>query len=281
MTVTATPHARVLLLIEDNPADADLVEELLDSPGADIERYEILRATRISDAIEKLKSAHVDVVLLDLRLPDGAGVASLQSIRATDQHVPIVVLTGTDDERLAMSCISAGAQDYLCKGDIRPAPLRRAIGYAISRLREAQLREIEETLLRYRALSSTSSRTSVTAALAGTGAVRERYPGTFDDIVQSYSQVILLYCERLARRIDKPREAMEQLVTMLGDSGAGPRDLVDVHVAALAQTVKNVEGKRESSILVEARLLALEMMGLLVDYYRVGLRRQRPGRAKP
>ncbi len=278
MMVTAPPQTRVLLLVEDNPADADLVEELLDQAGT--ERYTMLRATRLSDAVEKLNSNAVDVVLLDLRLPDGSGFESVQSIRTVDKRIPIVVLTGTDDEALAMSCIDAGAQDYLCKGELRPAALRRSIGYAISRSRESRLSEIQETLSRYRTLSNQTSKTSVTAALAGSGAVRERYPSVFSDIVHSYAELLESYCQLLASKRDKPREAMERVVTIIGDAGGGPRDLIDVHLAALDQTVGVATGKREASLLVEARLLALEMMGLLVDYYRVGLRRQRIGRAK-
>lgn len=278
MMVTAKAQPRVLLLIEDNPADADLVEELLEQAHG--ERYKILRATRISDAVEKLNNNHVDVVLLDLRLPDGTGITTLQSIRNANQEIPIVVLTGSDDEVLATSCINAGAQDYLCKGEIRPASLRRSIGYAITRIRERQFHAMQETLTRYRGLSNETSLTSVTAALAGTGAVRERHGGLFTELVQAYIRLLEEYHELSAIRQDKPRDAMERLITGLGEVGAGPRDLLDVHVAALDAIFDNSPQKPGAALLVEARLLALEMMGLLVDYYRVGLRRPRIGRGR-
>jgi hypothetical protein len=67
---------------------------------------------------------------------------------------------------------------------------------------------------------------------------------------------------------------MEQVLTCLGDMDAGPRDLLDVHVAALDQAVDGQSSERARTLVVEGRLLALEMMGLLVDYYRVGLRRR-------
>lgn len=272
-------HTHVLLLVEDNPADADLVEELLAQTQGG-ESYVIVRAARLADALERLKQHAVDVCLLDLRLPDGAGLECVQQIRNANKQIPIVVLTGTDNDALAMSCIKAGAQDYLCKNEIRPNSLRRSIGYAISRIREAQLREITETLARFRMLSSQTSQTSVTAALAGTGAVRERYPAAFTELIHSYRILIDSYCEKLASRKDKPREAMERVVTALGDAGGGPRDLLDVHIAALDELVASGIGSGISTLLVEARLLALEMMGLLVDYYRVGARKQRSGRAR-
>lgn len=265
--------ARLLLLVEDNPADADLVEELLEQAGG--ENYRIIRATRISDAVEKLGRSQVDVVLLDLRLPDGAGVATLRAIRAVDQRVPVVVLTGTDDEELAMSCIYAGAQDYLAKSEIKPITLRRAIGYAITRIREAQLRQMEELLLRYRAMSNHTSQTSVTAALAGSGAIRDRYPSSFAELVQAYSRLLAEYCEQPSVRKDRLRDGMEQLITTLGDAGAGPRDLLDVHIAALDVLAAGSPANPSSSMVIEGRLLALEMMGLLVDFYRVGLRRHK------
>lgn len=279
MLVTSTSQTQVLLLVEDNPADADLVEELLELAGDN--RYTIVRATRISDAVEKLNTQRVDVVLLDLRLPDGTGLSTLQSIRATDQQIPIVVLTGTDDESLAMSCINAGAQDYLCKGELRPASLRRAIGYAITRIREVQFREMQETLTRYRNLSNQTSQTSVTAALAGTGAVRDRHGGMFTDLIHSYARLLEDYYSQSSVRKEKPRDAMEYITTTLGDTGAGPRDLLDVHVAALDELVASAASPPSSAMLIEARLLALEMMGLLVDYYRVGLRRIKRDRGRP
>lgn len=278
MMETSPPQKMLLLLVEDNPADADFVEELLEQTEGD--SFTLVRAPRLSDAVERLKDTPTDIVLLDLRLPDGSGVHNVQALRSIDRHVPIVVLTGAADEALALDCINAGAQDYLCKSEIRPTSLRRSIDYAILRLRESMLREIEQTLNRYRAMSTRTVRTSVTASLAGTGAVRERYPDIFLELVDSYVGLVTVYCEQQRYKRDKPREAMERVVSAIGDAGGGPRDLIDVHVAALDQMVASLADKSDSSLLIEARLLALEMMGLLVDYYRVGLRRMRPGRLK-
>jgi CheY-like chemotaxis protein len=265
------PTTRVLLLVEDNPGDADLVREMLEVAAEG--QFQVHHVTRLNEAIDKLKTAEVDVVLLDLRLPDGSGVQSVESVRSVAGEVPIVVLTGTDDEKLALSCIDAGAQDFLFKGEVRPVALRRAIGYAITRLREAQLRELQDTLERYRELTG-GARTSVTASLAGMGALRQRLPAEFTDCVGLYRRLVDDYLEQLVLRRPKPRHEMERLATVLGDAGAGPRDLLDVHVSALDEAVKGKDGERSRSLAVEGRLLALEMMGLLLDYYRMGLRRR-------
>lgn len=268
-----TPTTRIVLLVEDNPADANIVQELLTEAGGS-QRYQILQVARVSEAVEKLHQFKTDVILLDLRLPDATGVQTVTEVRKASRDVPIVVLTGVDDEELAMACMDAGAQDYLSKGEIHAKVLRRAIGYAITRIRETQLRELQQLLAGYRDLSSSSSTTSVTSALAGSGALRIRHPKVFAGLVKDYISVLDPYLNHLITRLDKPREKMEVIATHLGELTGGPRDLLDIHVAALDQTIGGDTSERERSFAVEGRLLALEMMGLLVDFYRVGHRRK-------
>lgn len=269
----AAPDRRTLLLVEDNPADAELVSEMLDT-GARPGEYDILHVQKLVDAEELLNSRPVDVVLLDLRLPDASGLDGVKTLLNTLPELPIVVLTGMDDEELALACIDAGAQDYLSKEEMKPLLLKRAIGYAITRLREAQLRDLRATLGRYRHLSSDGTTTAVTAMTAGLVPVRDRNTETFRKMAGQYSQLLAQYLEQLGYKKEKPRDFMASLVTRLGDLGAGPRDLIDLHVAAL-ECVVHVEGiEKARAFVVEGRLLALEMMGLLVDYYRVGSRRR-------
>ncbi len=271
MNAPTTPP-RVLLLVEDNPGDAQLVNELLAEPRHD--SYQIVHVPLMASAVQALRSRPVDVVVLDLRLPDCAGVDTVRTVRGAAAEVPIVVLTGADDERLAMECIDAGAQDYLPKSEVRAQNLRRALGYAITRIRDAQVRHLQETLARYRLLSSASQGTTVTAALAGSGAIAQRRPADFASLWQAYYALLQPYLERQTDRLDAPPAAKEMLITQLGDAGGGPRDLLDVHVAALDQALATHLDPHARGIVYESRLLALEMMGLLVDYYRVGHRRR-------
>jgi DNA-binding response OmpR family regulator len=268
-----TPTTRIVLLVEDNPADADIVQELLTDVGS-AHHYQVLQVARVSEAVEKLKHIKADVILLDLRLPDASGVQTVSEVRKASREVPIVVLTGADDEELAMSCMDAGAQDYLSKGEIHSKALRRAIGYAITRIRETQVRELQQLLDSYRALSSSDSATTVTSMLAGSGALRERHSNVFEDLVKEYIALLDPYLDHLITKQYKPRERMEIIATRLGELTGGPRDLLDIHVAALDKTIGGDTSERERSFAVEGRLLALEMMGILVDFYRVGLRRR-------
>ncbi|MBS1701077.1 MAG: response regulator [Armatimonadetes bacterium] len=263
---------RVLLLVEDNPGDADLVVELLEESGS---HYKVLRATRMSEAVDKLKNSEVDVVLLDLRLPDSSGLDSLREIKSVAEQIPIVILTGLEDESLAMECINAGVQDYLAKSELKPISLKRTIGYAITRLREAQLRELQGLLDRYRTMSTGGSTTTVTSGLLGSAPVKERLSGEYDEFVAQYERLMKEYLDLLILKKEKPREQMEYMVTRLGDAGSGPRDLIDVHLEALDRASHGHSHERTRFLIVEGRLLALEMMGLLVDYYRTGSRRQR------
>ena len=121
-----------LLLVEDDRADALLVEELIADALADVP---VTWAQSIAQAEEELASTRPDCVLLDLNLPDASGMDALDRIAKRDATVPIVVLTGLNDEYFGASAVAAGAQDYLVKGRVEPEMLRRALLYAIERKR--------------------------------------------------------------------------------------------------------------------------------------------------
>ncbi|HEY6293754.1 MAG TPA: response regulator [Terriglobia bacterium] len=113
-----------VLMIEDNPGDARLIREML-AEAAD-SSFELTVAGRLSAGLESLAAGHPDVLLLDLSLPDSQGLDSLARTRAQSQAVPIIVLTGFDDEDAALKALSEGAQDYLVKGRVEPDLLARA-----------------------------------------------------------------------------------------------------------------------------------------------------------
>jgi two-component system, cell cycle sensor histidine kinase and response regulator CckA len=138
-------------LIEDNPADAQFVRELLRKEPEII----IETADRLSRAIEYLSNGQTDVIVLDLGLPDSQGLDALTGLSNVAPHVPIVVLTGYDDETLGRRSIGMGAQDYLVKPVISGAKLARTLRFAIERKRtelalrssEAKYRQLHESLM--------------------------------------------------------------------------------------------------------------------------------------
>ena len=120
-----------ILLIEDNPGDARLIQVLLSRLGP--ARFNFVSADTLRSGIERLRAADVDVVLLDLMLPDSSGFETFRSVHAAAPTVPIVVLSGLDNEDLALEAVHEGAQDYLVKGQLDAALLRRVLRYAIER----------------------------------------------------------------------------------------------------------------------------------------------------
>ncbi|MDP2324328.1 MAG: diguanylate cyclase, partial [Gammaproteobacteria bacterium] len=126
-----------LLLVEDNPADADfLAASLRRQQAGDVELINVLT---LAAATERLGGEKFDVVLLDLHLPDGSGLQCLDTIQAVDNEVPIVVLSGQDDEEFAVSILNKGAQDYLVKWEGQGRTILRSIRYAIER-KKSELR---------------------------------------------------------------------------------------------------------------------------------------------
>jgi diguanylate cyclase (GGDEF)-like protein/PAS domain S-box-containing protein len=120
-----------LLLIEDNPGDARLLREMFaDSASNDIVMTQV-GCMREAEAL--LAQRRVDVILLDLGLPDTEGLRAVQRAHAAAPRVPLVVLTGLDDESMAVQALQEGAQDYLVKGQIETRGLLRSLRYAIER----------------------------------------------------------------------------------------------------------------------------------------------------
>ncbi len=122
-----------VLLVEDNPGDARLIEELLKEAAAG--EFGLHCVGRISEAMRSLAEGDYSAVLLDLSLPDSAGLETVQRLCRAAKEVPIVVLTGMDDESLALEAVQQGAQDYLVKGRLEAPHLLRSIRHAIERSR--------------------------------------------------------------------------------------------------------------------------------------------------
>jgi len=120
-----------VLLIEDNPGDIRLLVEMFKDEGP--HDIELAHVDCISAAEKHLSENSLHVILLDLGLPDAQGLDALRRVRAAAPSVPLVVLTGLDDEAMASQALQEGAQDYLIKGQIEPRGLLRAMRYAIDR----------------------------------------------------------------------------------------------------------------------------------------------------
>jgi two-component system cell cycle response regulator len=123
-----------ILLVEDNPRHAQLLEELMGTEGvafAGAPPYELIHVQALAPGLEHLAGGGVDVVLLDLSLPDATGLDALMRVRERSPDVPVITLMGLNDSGLGAQAVQAGAQDYLSKGKMTASLLARSIRYAV------------------------------------------------------------------------------------------------------------------------------------------------------
>ena len=164
------PEAIKVLLIEDNPGDARLIREILArARGA---QFELERVERLSTALERLAAGRFQAILLDLTLPDSSGLDTFLQVHARAPHVPITVLSGFDDEVVAIRAVREGAQDYLVKGEGGGSLLVRTIRYAIERQRAEEALKQSEEIFR----SMIEHALDIITVLDGDGTIRYESP---------------------------------------------------------------------------------------------------------
>jgi len=130
-----------ILLVEDNPGDALLIQIMLRG----IHLTETTRVETIAEALDLTQKQTFDLALVDLSLPDSLGISTITRLREERPTIPLVVLTGLDDEGQGIEAVQSGAQDYLIKGHVDPHLLQRSITYARERhLAEQLLRRSEQ-----------------------------------------------------------------------------------------------------------------------------------------
>ncbi|HEX5415316.1 MAG TPA: ATP-binding protein [Chloroflexota bacterium] len=175
--------AQTVLLVEDNPGDARLIREML-AEVPDVS-FRLEWVDRLAGGIERVAAARISAILLDLSLPDSQGIETFRALRAHAPHLPIVVLTGLDDEEVGLGAIREGAQDYLVKGRVDGHLLIRALRYGIARKRQ-------EEAQRFLAEASTALASSLDAEATYARVARLTIPTLAD-----YGVVALLRGEQL------------------------------------------------------------------------------------
>ena len=134
-------HIRVLI-IEDSAEDSELICSFL-SEAKNI-HFDTELAQLLSSGVDFLEKKHFDVILADLGLPDSVGLEAAVKLQSLYPHIPLIVLTGFDDEKTALGAVKSGAQDYLIKGQIDTSQLIRTIRYSIER--QKLLTQLENSL---------------------------------------------------------------------------------------------------------------------------------------
>ena len=157
-----------ILLIEDNPAEAFLLQESL----AQVSRPpDVIHADNLDSALRYLKENSIDAILLDLALPDSEGLATLERANAAADYLPIIVLTGLEDEAVAIEAVRKGAQDYLIKGQTGARQLMQTILRAVERkrLERALAQSAQRNLLLAEISAKVAAKTEVEELLRTVG----------------------------------------------------------------------------------------------------------------
>ncbi|HWA57731.1 MAG TPA: GGDEF domain-containing response regulator [Gemmatimonadales bacterium] len=217
LTEPALPGlCRSVMVIEDNPDDALLLSVLLEElPGYPCR---LLRASTLAQAVQLAGQVRPEVILLDLNLPDSSGIETLTRIAQHCPDIPVIVLTGDDNERLAMAAVRNGAQDYLVKGRVDSWTLIRTIRHSHERHR--LLAELE------------------------TARRREAHRATHDPLTGLPNRA--LYFDRLSHAIEQASRRREKLAVLYLDLD-GFKPVNDTHGHATGDEVLIQVSQRLSS----------------------------------
>jgi signal transduction histidine kinase len=189
-----------VLVVEDNAGDVRLLREMFSGEKAGT--FEITHLLRMSEAEAHLAKGSVDITLLDMGLPDGHGLETVRRAHAAAPGVPVIILTGLDDEALAAEAMTQGAQDYLIKGQIESRALPRALRHAIERHRmqtEADLICTNQMQFKDEFLSHVSHelRSPLTAVRQFVSIILDGLAGELNSEQRQYLQIVLRNVKQL------------------------------------------------------------------------------------
>ncbi len=273
-----------VLLVEDDPDDATLVRDMLgEAPAGE---FDLKWVDRFDDGQKAVAKGECDVVLLDLGLPDRQGLSTLAGMRSSAPEVPIVVLTGFDDQATAIKALHSGAQDYLVKGQDTADSLARSIRYAVERQRlesilENSLQWEQQSWARLQAMRDYRHYVSMSRdGASGGGGVESdaaELPAPDEQAlmtwVPDYSDLVHAYARADRSSEQRPLGRLRQLAERLADVKARARDVVRLHLSALGDFSKQSEAGDQQTFLTASRLVLVELLGVLADIYlRANLR---------
>jgi signal transduction histidine kinase len=240
-----------ILLVEDNPDDVEALQHCLREGG---KRHTLIHCETLGAGLERLAAGGVDVVLLDLSLPDSHGHKTV--IRAVEAagEAPVVVLTGLDDERVGAEAVQAGAQDYLVKGAFDSDSLNRAIRYAIERQKMRQRQAA--TAARWAAVAEENAR--LAEALGRSNQLTTRFAATMSHELRSTLSAIINLTEILTdHHAERSRARHEQVVRLVRQTALESLQVLDATIE-LSRTEANRQPQQESNVALQDILAQLQ-----------------------
>ncbi len=255
-----------VLVIEDNPGDARLIQTALEA-AADAE-FNLFSADRLSMALNRLASGGIDVVLLDLGLPDSLGLDSFASVHDHAPDVPVVVLSGLDHKGVAGEAVRAGAHFYLVKSQLATERLESVILQAIERQRRQQETEQVRQKEVENWSESEAHRQEIYEDIAEDEPGDSPYPDdvTLFGLCGDYRELTLRYVRAARTNGSRPTNEVRRFARRLAEIRAGGRHVVRLHQRSLSELALYSEDR---TFLEDARLMLVELMAALTDGYLV------------
>jgi DNA-binding response OmpR family regulator len=262
-----------VLLIEDSPVDATMIRGQLTRGNGNA--YEVVVESTLKNGLERLEVGDVDVILLDLTLPDTQGLETFLKAYRIAPQVPIVIITSLDDRDVAYNAVRSGAQDYLIKGKLDTESLIHAVNFAIERHTHQQRLNPYMT-----GLWAAASRADIPGgALVGPtdgifSPLREREADTFVPLCDRYGKLIqLAYKQRQSKQVEPISEELHGLAMYLCMVSAGPGDVEEIHRNSLERLSADSSTEELQSFVEEGQMLLIELFRYLIDAYRDSLLR--------
>jgi diguanylate cyclase (GGDEF)-like protein/PAS domain S-box-containing protein len=272
---------RALLLVEDNPGDACLLREMLYDQG--LGQTELAHVERLSDAERHLGEHSVDIILLDLGLPDAHGLGAVRRTHAFAPRVPLVVLTSLDDETMATNALQEGAQDYLIKGQIDGRWLLRSMRYALERkvMEEALFVTTERAQVTLNCIGDAVACTDIAGNITFLNLIAEKMTGwpLAEAAGRPVADVLRILDAATRETIPNPMEmaiGQNQIVHLPLNCVLIRRDAFEIPIEDSVSPIHDREGRATGAVIVfrdvsAARSMALQMIHSAQHDYLTGL----------
>lgn len=263
---------KVLFVAADATAAAKLQSSLLAGMGEDSAQVAF---TTLAAAPTMFAAERPDVLFVDLDVLGAEWLATLAALRHQAPGVPLIAIGHAGDETQAIAALQAGAQDCLSTAEVEGPALLRAVRYAIERSRfQLQIDDASEEISRERELGNLSALSGppalpVSQRSLGATLLTQYAPQEFDDLVRRYSELLdRALLGRSTKEQGRLVADLNDIADRLGMLGAGPRDVVDLHKAAITGRIEGESARKSKAYVEEGRLLLVQLMGHLVSHYR-------------
>jgi len=248
--MTTSAQSLTVLLVEDNPNDARLIERHLREADTAFlpSEIEIHQVQDLDAARSRLAEGDIDLLLLDLGLKKSSGIETFERVKGETKTVPVIVLTGLQDEQAAVDLLQQGAQDYLNKGSLDRDRLVKSLRYALERQeREAELKRTTEQLEVLNRILRHDLKNDIQVLTTWI----ETFAAEFDEADNEYLENILTTIDHMEELTENSREFMQLVAGGDDDIALEPIQIHDI---------LTVELEKAQSDLVSATVMANEML---------------------